>query len=247
MARYSVEAIVLKNVNFKDADKIFTLFAKDKGKITATGKGVRKISSRRGGNLDTINHIVVGLSENAGGFKTITEVKTLNSFRNLKGSLENSIKGFYIAELVHKTLDHGQVHNDVFDLLIASLGKLDKHLNNEVSRVNAFEIKLMDLLGYGMYLDKCAKTGRKYDGTWEVVKFNPAVGGFVSERDFPGIPLDLEVANLLHALKTKSRINKDLLKDKQVTKEVDRLIKEYIRDVLEGELRTPRIFSGVEN
>ena len=247
MARYSVEAIVLKNINFRDSDKIFTLFAKDKGKITATGKGVRKISSRRGGNLDTLNHVVIGLSETAGGFKVITEAKTLNSFKNLKDSLENSIKGFYIAELVHKMIEYGQVHNDVFDLLISSLQKLNKHLNNEVSRVNAFEIKLMELLGYGMYLDQCAKTGRKYDGTWEVVKFNPAVGGFVSQQDLPGILLSQEVADLLHALKTKSRIKKDLLKDKQVTKEADRLIKGYIKDVLEGELRTLRIFSGVEN
>src|SRR3990167_5620231 len=139
MSRYTVEAVVLKFTNFKDSDKIYTLFTKDKGKIIATGRGVRKISSRRGGNLDTLNHVAVGLSENSSGYKTITEVKTLNSFKKLKGSLQNSVKGFYIAELVYSLLEEGQEHNEVFDLLVDSLNKLEDHLNNEVSRINAFE------------------------------------------------------------------------------------------------------------
>lgn len=247
MARYSVEAVVLKNVNFKDADKIYTLFAKDKGKIIATGKGVRKISSRRGGNLDTLNHVVVGLSESARGYKTITEVETLNSFKKLKGSLENSIRGFYIMELVYRLLDEGQEHNDVYDLLVFNLKKLNTHLNNEVSRVNAFEIKLMDLLGYGMYLDQCAKTGRRYDGKWEVIKFNPEVGGFISVEDTPGLVLSKDVADLLYTLKTKKRIRKDLLANPNAVLEVDRLIKSYIKDILEGDIKTYRVFSGVEN
>jgi len=245
MARYSVEAVVLKFTNFRDADKIYTFFAKDKGKISATGMGVRKISSRRGGNLDTLNYIVAGISENQAGFKTITEVKTLNSFKKLKGSLKNSIKGFYIVELVFKLLDESQEHNDVFELLVSTLEKLEKHLNNEASRVNAFEIKLMELLGYGMYLDRCVKTGKKYSEDWEVIKFSASIGGFVSVADVPGIEISKEVANLLFALKTQDKINKSLLEDKEVVKEADRLVKIYVRDVLEGKISTERVFGEI--
>ena len=242
MSRYTVEAVVLKFTNFKDSDKIYTLFTKDKGKIIATGRGVRKISSRRGGNLDTLNHVAVGLSENSSGYKTITEVKTLNSFKKLKGSLQNSVKGFYIAELVYSLLEEGQEHNEVFDLLVDSLNKLEDHLNNEVSRINAFEIRLMDLLGYGMFLDRCARTGRKYDGKWEVIKFNPAIGGFVSEPNTPGLVLTRETADLLHALKTRKAISKDLLKNKSAVKEANSIIKSYVRDVLDGNVKVSRMF-----
>ncbi|OGC47160.1 DNA repair protein RecO [candidate division WWE3 bacterium RIFCSPHIGHO2_01_FULL_42_13] len=242
MSRYTVEAVVLKFTNFKDSDKIYTLFTKEKGKIIATGKGVRKISSRRGGNLDTLNHVIVTLSENAGGYKSITEVKTLNSFKKLKGSLGNSVRGFYITELVYKLLEEDQEQNEIFDLLVRSLEKLEENLDNEVSRVNSFEIKLMDLLGYGMYLDRCARTGRKYDGTWEVIKFNPAIGGFVSEPNVPGLVLSKETADLLYALKTKRNINKGLLSNGGAVKEANTIIKSYVRDVLDGNVRVSQMF-----
>jgi len=246
MARYTVEAVVLKFTNYKDADKIFSLFTREKGKISATAKGVRKISSRRGGNLDTLNHISVGITEGENQkYKIITEVKTLDSFKNLKNSLENSVKGFYIVELIHRLLDEGQHNEAVFDLLVSNLKKLDTHLNNEVSRINAFEISLLQNLGYGLYLDKCAITGRKYDGSWESVKFNPVLGGFVSEPSAPGLQLDKSTADLLFALKTKTRIGKTLLENSSAVKEADRILKMYIREVLEGSLKTERVFGSL--
>lgn len=245
MARYSVEAVVLKSVNFQDSDKIYTLLAKDKGKIIASGKGVRKISSRRGGNLDTLNHVVIGISESPKGYKTITEAKTLNSFRDLKGSLNNSAKGFYLAELVYKLMDEGSEQNDVYNLLVSSLTKLNKHLNNEVSRVNAFEIKLMDLLGYGLYLDQCVKTNKPYDDTWEVIRFNPSAGGLVSDPNAAGIELSKGTADLLYALKTKRAIPKALLEDPDHIREADRILKLYIKDILDGDIRTERVFGNL--
>ena len=61
MKKYNTKAIVLKSVKYKDADKIFTLFTKEYGKISAIGRGVRKINSRRSGNLDTLNYVSVGI------------------------------------------------------------------------------------------------------------------------------------------------------------------------------------------
>lgn len=245
MARYKVEAVVLKFTNYKDSDKIFTLFSRERGRITTTAKGVRKISSRRGGNLDTLNHVSVGISEGESGrYKLITEVETLNSFKNLKASLDNSVKGFYITELIYRLLDDEEQNEAVFDLLISNLEKLDTHLNNEVSRVNSFEIALLELLGYGLYLDRCAITGRKYDGTWEYIKFNPVLGGFVSEPHAPGFQVDKTTADLLFALKTQKSINKSLLQPEAI-KEADRILKMYIREVLEGGVKTERIFGTV--
>jgi len=242
MARYTVEAIILKFTNYKDSDKIFSLFTREKGKLSATARGVRKISSRRGGNLDTLNHVQVGISEGENEkYRIITEVETLNSFKNLKKSLKNSVKGFYITELIYRLIEEGQVSESVFDLLISNLGKLETHLDNEVSRVNAFEIALLELLGYGLYLDRCAKTGRKYDDTWESIKFSPVLGGLVSDPNTPGLEVEKSVADLLFALKTSRNIKKDLFQPEAV-READRILKMYIREVLDGNVKTERVF-----
>ncbi len=243
MPRYKVEAIVLKAINYRDSDKIYTLFTKNRGKITASAKGVRKITSRRGGNLDTLNHIIAGIVEGNGkNYKIITEVKTLNSFRGIKSSLENSAKGFYIMELINEMLEEGQEANAIFDLLVKSLGKIDTHLNNEISRVNAFEIALLKHAGYEIFLDRCSKTGRPYDDSWEVIRFNPNLGGFVSDFSTSGYDLDKPTADLLYSLKAKNRIPKELLENKKAVQEADKIIKLFIRDILERELRTSRVF-----
>lgn len=243
MPRYKVEAIVLKAVNYKDSDKIYSLFTKEKGKISASAKGVRKITSRRGGNLDTLNHVVAGIVEGNGkNYKVITEVKALNTFKNMKASLDNSAKGFYIVELISEMLEEEQEASEIFNLLVSSLEKIDTHLNNETSRVNAFEIALLKHAGYEIYLDRCSKTGRPYDDTWEFVRFNPSLGGFVSEKGTPGFEIDKPTADLLFALKTKNRIPKELLDNQFAVKDADKIIKIFIRDILERELRTTRVF-----
>lgn len=244
MSKYLIEAVVLKATNYKDADKIYTLFAKDLGKISAMAKGVRKISSRRAGNLDTLNHVKLGITEYK-DIKIIDEAKTLNSFKDLKNSLDNSLRGFYIAELIHRFLDDYQEQNDIFNLVVDSLSKLNTNLDNESARINHFEIKLMDLLGYGMYLTECAKTGKVFDGTWDCVKFNFALGGFVSDAQSPGIVLSTNAANLLYELKTKNRINKELLSDKKVIFEVNEIIKSYVENISERKSNVTRMFGHI--
>jgi len=154
VAKYNIEAIVLKKISYGDADRIYTLLTKDKGKITAVARGVRKISSRRGGNLDTLNHINITLSENTSGYKTITEVKTLGSYRNLKKSLECSLAGYYMAELINKSVEENSENNDVFFLLRDSLDTLDADGKKKKFVVNKFEFLLMKLLGYEMSLNE---------------------------------------------------------------------------------------------
>ena len=56
------DALVIKSINFKDSDKIYTLLVKGLGKVSAKAKGVRKINSKRLSTLDTLNFIKVRLS-----------------------------------------------------------------------------------------------------------------------------------------------------------------------------------------
>ena len=148
MPSFTTKAVVLKNYVYKDTDKIYTLLSEDKGKITGIGKGVRKVSSRRGGNLDTLNVVDIQLNEHKSGQNYITEVKTIKSFRKIKEDLELSSQAFYMAELVNKFIEVDESAQPVFDLLIKSLESLQDGNGETSLRVNKFEIKFMQLLGY---------------------------------------------------------------------------------------------------
>jgi DNA repair protein RecO (recombination protein O) len=181
----SFEAIVLKKINFGDADRIYTLLTKESGKVSAMAKGVRKITSRRSGNLDTLNNISVLLSESTSGFKTIIEVKTLNSFRSLKSFLDRSLVGYYFAELVDKSVDENSESFEIFNLLREYLEKLDDGELKIGFVTNKFEFLLMKTLGYEMSLDKLRSFGR--------VELNSRLKAYVKEalgEDFKSLKID---------------------------------------------------------
>ena len=160
MAKYNTEAIVLKKINYGDSDRIYTLITRDRGKISVTAKGVRKISSRRAGNLDTLNRVTISISETPAGHKILTEAKTLNSFKYLKKSLEKSLAGYYMAELINKSVEENMESDEIFSLLNRSLERLDREEGQIMLTTNRFEVLLMKSLGYEITLEKLRSFGR---------------------------------------------------------------------------------------
>lgn len=241
MARYSLECVVLKSINYKDSDKIFTLYSRTKGKVSASAKGVRKISSRRAGSLDTLNHVLIGISESTNGYKTITEARALNSFKKLKKSLDKSAKGYYVSELVYRFVEEGHENRELFDLLISTLKKLDEDAANSQLILNSFEISLMKTLGYQLTLDRCVSCERKYPDDWKEVKFSYSLGGFVCDNcKGKGLIISKNTANLLHTLSlNKFTTSADGFLD------VNNIVRPYIEDMLESRIKTTRIFKNV--
>lgn len=151
MNRFKTECIVLKALNYKDADKIYTLFSRDYGKISAIAHGVRKISSRRAGSLDTLNHVVVEISENHRSFKTINEIKLLNGFRDLKDKYELHEYVYDVMNTISKNMEEDSTGvSKSFDLLLETILKFQDSKNLAIREfvLNSFRLRFFDILGY---------------------------------------------------------------------------------------------------
>jgi DNA repair protein RecO (recombination protein O) len=145
---YNINGIVLKGTNYKDSDKIYSILTRELGRISVLGKGVRKISSRRGGNLDTLNLISAKISESSKGFRRIEEVKTLNSFKEIKKSYDLVCEAYYMAELIYRNLGEGDESEKIFNLFLKSLKVLANSRISPRLIVNHFELVLLKMLGY---------------------------------------------------------------------------------------------------
>jgi len=60
---YKAEGIILKRINFSEADKILTIFTKRHGKVRAIAKGVRRLTSRKAGSVELFNQAGLFLLE----------------------------------------------------------------------------------------------------------------------------------------------------------------------------------------
>lgn len=237
MKKFNTQAFVLKNIKYKDTDKIFTLFSKDLGKISAIARGVRKINSRRAGNLDTLNLVSISIRENSNSFNDVEEVKTLESFKDLKKDLVKSVKAYYLIELVHKTIEEGEQNEELFNLLYKSL-KMMQRSHNPNFVVNYFEMHFMNLLGYKITLDKCGVCGKVFSKSWSRYSFNIENGSFECEKCSKfGISISKEVAlGMFYLYKLKT--TPDL---RMFTPEIDKIMKIYIGRKLESKYKSLEI------
>lgn len=147
MKTYKVEAIILKRQNYSEADKILTIFSKEKGKFKVIAKGVRKITSRRAGSLELFNHLSLVVCE-GNGIDSVIEVNVLNSFQSWRGNLRSIGVAYYLCELVDRLTVEEQEHRVVFLTLLESL----KANSSQKARktILSFEKQLLNLLGFGI-------------------------------------------------------------------------------------------------
>ena len=72
MAVYRDQAIVLRTQKLGEADRIITLLTRERGRIKAVAKGVRKSGSRFGARLEPACHVSLQLFKGRGDLDTVT-------------------------------------------------------------------------------------------------------------------------------------------------------------------------------
>jgi len=154
MKSRNVDALILKSINFKDSDKIYTLLTKELGKISGKAKGIRKIGSKRLSSLDTLNYVRIGIVGD-GDIKTITEAKLIHSFSNIKKDFEKLNSAYYFIEILNKIVQESEEDSEIFNLISKCLKRLDEVKYSDTRVENYFEFKLLEHLGYTLQLERC--------------------------------------------------------------------------------------------
>ncbi len=121
-----------------------TVLTEKLGKISITARGVRKITSRRAGNVEILNYVRLGLFKGKG--YTLTEAEAIATFPKIKDNLTLSTTAFHVIELADRLTVEEQVNPQLFDLVLATLKILEK--NPRQLFIRAYEIKLLRLLGF---------------------------------------------------------------------------------------------------
>lgn len=141
MKLYRIEGIVIKRKSFGEADRILTLFTKKQGKIKVLAKGVRRITSRRGPNVELFNQVELSLHQGR-TFDTLTEAAVINTFPNIRKNLDLVGLSFHVCEIVDGLCPENQPHEKIYDLIIEIFKQLDYGL------IQTFEKNVLQELGY---------------------------------------------------------------------------------------------------
>ncbi|NSW83552.1 MAG: DNA repair protein RecO [Syntrophothermus sp.] len=159
MAKYYItEAIVLKNQDFIETDKIVTFFARREGKLRAVAKGIKKPNSSLRGAVQPFCFSCLHLSRGR-ELDLITQGRIIEFFGYVRDDMVKTLHSLYLMELLDKSLAEADPHPEVFDATLTVLRCLEDGPFSPLA-VRWFELKLARELGYALGLQKCILCGR---------------------------------------------------------------------------------------
>ena len=84
---YATEAVILRRIDFGEADRILTLFTPNYGKVRAVAKGVRRTTSRLAGHLEPFTRtqlLELAYDVNYAGFDRTVDAHIKNLRRKIE-------------------------------------------------------------------------------------------------------------------------------------------------------------------
>ena len=156
----TTKALVLREVRYKEADRILTLLSESDGKLTAKARGALRKSSRTAAATQQLTYSELTLFGNRGKW-TVNEAVVIEGFDGLRTELEALALGAYFAECLEAMSVEDQPDEALMQLGLNSLYALSRELYPKRHIKAAFELRLMCLAGYAPDLRSCAACGRE--------------------------------------------------------------------------------------
>ena len=134
-------SIILKAYDVGEADRFLILLTKERGRLSARAKAVRKLTSKLGGSLLPYNHVTIGLHEGKAGFIVTSAQKLPSPDLTETKSFLNTQQGI---ELLISLLHDDKPLPELFDLTLEFLQKCPEP---EPEPVLPFTINVLRSLG----------------------------------------------------------------------------------------------------
>jgi len=157
---FKTVGIVIRKVDFNEADRIVTVLTEDFGKIDCIAKGARRMKSKFCGRLELFNQVSLTCFWGK-SLAYINEVELINALAETK-SLDRHRVGFYMAELTNKLIQPEQDLAGSYKLLKDVLFILENTSEYEVV-LQCYLIKLLTLSGFLPVWNRCSICNSELD------------------------------------------------------------------------------------
>jgi DNA repair protein RecO (recombination protein O) len=178
MGVVSTEGLVLRYADYKEADRIVVLLTPDLGKLTVSARGARKPRSRLLAGAQLFCHADYQLFRLNEAY-TMSQVDLKESFFNIRNDINKFAYAAYMMNLTEEAVSPDERAQKLYHLVLDALTFLAYSEINAQDIIHAFEIKLIDILGYRPVLKNCSLCGGSCNNK---TGFSIADGGLVCEN-----------------------------------------------------------------
>lgn len=162
MSVVKTRAIVLKTQDIKENDKLVWAYTEDLGKITLYVKGAKKSKSKLFTITNSFSYSEAVVYKGK-SFYHLNEGTLIDSFNEVMDDLDSLLTASYFSELTDIATVEEEKSENIFKLLVASFYLLKSKSIDQDLLARAYELKLLNLTGYNLNLDKCTCCSKKLD------------------------------------------------------------------------------------
>jgi len=228
--------IVLRTADYRDNDKMLTLFSHDLGKLDALSRGCKKGTSSL---LACSQIFTCGMYSYyiRQGKYYISQCEITDSFYTLREDVERFSVAAYIAEATEKVINHDDPNQRLFSLVANCFYAL-KNGAGSLQALVFFMVKFSDIAGYRPNIYSCVICGKKTTKTGNNFSYNE--GGVVCAACARGLhthKISSEALVAIHEIcSVSSKSVSSFDKEKTLLYELYHLFVGYIENKLERKL-----------
>jgi len=234
MPLIETEAIVLKQFDLGETDKIITFYTKDHGKIRAVVKKARNSKNNKTSAIVLpycYNNIKVYKSKS---LDRINYVENIHRFEELRNNLNKMAYATYFSEMVEKTGMEYHPNPLLFNLLLETFNKMISIENEDLEKINiVFKLFFLEIIGIKPTINYCYDCGKRIITSSRQL-FNVKEGGLICSecsrvKNDSLYNLKQNEIDLVKRI-YRSNINAldDIVVDKNILDKLDKLIDEFI-------------------
>ncbi len=118
------KGIVLKRIDFQEADRIITVLTPDQGKIKAIAKGVRRPNSKLAGGIELFSISNLTFLPKRGDLQTLVSSRLIEHYKNIVRDIDRTMLGYDLLKRLDRATEDA-VGDDYFKLLTETLSGLN--------------------------------------------------------------------------------------------------------------------------
>lgn len=172
----TIKALVLREVKYKEADRILTVLTEE-GKLTVKAPGALRKTSKCSAATQQLTFSELTLYTRVGHWQ-VREGTVLEGFDGLRKDLEKLSLAAYLAQVLETVADEDSASPELLQLGLNSLFALSAGLAEDWLVKAVFELRLACLAGYSPELYSCMQCG----AVGEQLYFDAGHGGIFCHK-----------------------------------------------------------------
>ena len=151
---YTVDGLVIREIESGENDKRITLLTADRGKITVSAKGAKSLKSKYMNAIGLFTYGNYEITERA-GYSWLAGASIIEPFYPIRDDIDRLALASYVVDVAGELSGAEEPAEDILRLTLNTLYALSNNLKPYTQIKSTYELKAMTISGYMPMLESC--------------------------------------------------------------------------------------------